>query len=151
MNWTSFRSDFNVGWKKIKTNIQNSTLNSSFAALLKWHDAHIRQENEQLLEKLKNFKKGTEDIKQQTKEKLEEANRLKRKRRLDEAAIYILSTLRPRTTPKKYKFWSWRTELKWISNKKVNFLYSYPRPFNLHGLENQGLLQTLEKFHLLQT
>ena len=41
VNWTSFRSDFNVGWKKIKTNIQNSTLNLSLDALLKWHDPHI--------------------------------------------------------------------------------------------------------------
>jgi hypothetical protein len=41
VNWTSFRSDFNVGWKKIKANIQNSTLNSSFDALSKWHDRHI--------------------------------------------------------------------------------------------------------------
>ena len=111
--------------KKIKTNIQNSTLNSSFAALLKWHDPHIRQENEELLEiskkqteELKNINKETEDIKQKTKEKIEELNRLRRKRRLD--------SLRPRTTPKKYKFWSWRTELKWISNKNSNFLNSYP-------------------------
>ena len=41
MNWTSFRSDFNVGWKKIKTNIQNLTLNSSCDALSKWYDSHI--------------------------------------------------------------------------------------------------------------
>ena len=72
---------------------------------------HLRQEKEELLEiskkqteELKNINKETEDIKQKTKEKIEELNRLKRKRRLDEAAIYILSTLRPRTTPKKYKF-----------------------------------------------
>ena len=42
VNWTSFSSDFNVGWKQIKTNIQNSTLNSSFASLSKRHDPHIR-------------------------------------------------------------------------------------------------------------
>jgi predicted nuclease with TOPRIM domain len=72
---------------------------------------HLRQENEELLEiskkmkeELKNINKETEDFKQQTKETLEKVDRLKRKRRLDEAAIYILSTLRPRTTPKKYKF-----------------------------------------------
>ena len=29
--------------KKIKTNIQNLTLNLSFAALSKWHDLHKRQ------------------------------------------------------------------------------------------------------------
>ena len=44
MNWTSVRSDFNVSWKKIKTNIQNSILKSSFDALSKWHDPHIRNE-----------------------------------------------------------------------------------------------------------
>ena len=32
--------------KKIKTNIQNSTLNSSFDALSKWHDPDISKENE---------------------------------------------------------------------------------------------------------
>ena len=64
---------------------------------------HLRQENEELVEiskkqteELKNINKETEDIKQKTKEKIEELNRLRRKRRLD--------TLRPRTTPKKYKF-----------------------------------------------
>ena len=64
---------------------------------------HLRQENEELseiskkqTEELKKINKETEDIKQKTKEKIEELNRLKRKRRLD--------TLRPRTTPKKYKF-----------------------------------------------
>ena len=55
-------------------------------------------------EELKNINKETEDFKQQTKETLEKVDRLKRKRRLDEAAIYIQCTLRPRTTPKKYKF-----------------------------------------------
>ena len=44
-NWTSFRSDFSVGWKKIKSNIQNLTLNSSFDALSKWHDLHINLPN----------------------------------------------------------------------------------------------------------
>ena len=39
----SFTSDFDVSWKNIKTNIQNSTLNLSFDALLKWHDPHICQ------------------------------------------------------------------------------------------------------------
>ena len=33
VNWTSFRPDFNVGWNKIKTNIQNLALNWSFDAL----------------------------------------------------------------------------------------------------------------------
>ena len=42
VNWTSFKFDFNVGWKTIKTNIQHLTLNSSFAALLKWYDPYIR-------------------------------------------------------------------------------------------------------------
>jgi hypothetical protein len=37
----SFRSDLHVGWKKIKTNIQNSTPNSWFDALLKWHNFNI--------------------------------------------------------------------------------------------------------------
>ena len=64
---------------------------------------HLRQENEELVEiskkqteELKNINKETEDIKQQTKEKVGELNQLIRKRRLD--------SLRPRTTPKKYKF-----------------------------------------------
>ena len=64
---------------------------------------HLRQENEELVEiskkqteELKNINKETEDIKQQTKEKVVELNQLVRKRRLD--------SLRPRTTPKKYKF-----------------------------------------------
>ena len=43
MNWTFFRSDFNVGRKKIKTNIPNLTLNSSFNALSKWGDPHIKK------------------------------------------------------------------------------------------------------------
>ena len=43
MNWTSFRSDFNVSWKKSKQNIQNSTINSLFDTLSKWHDPHISQ------------------------------------------------------------------------------------------------------------
>ena len=47
-------------------------------------------------EVLKKINEETEDIKQKTKEKIVELNRLKRKRRLD--------SLRPRTTPKKYKF-----------------------------------------------
>ena len=38
--WTSFRSDIYVGWKKIKTSIQNLKINSSLDALLKWHDPH---------------------------------------------------------------------------------------------------------------
>ena len=41
MNWTSFKSDLNVSRKKIKTNIQNLSLNSSFDTLSKWHDPHI--------------------------------------------------------------------------------------------------------------
>ena len=45
VNFYSFRSDFNVGWKKIKTNIQNSTINLSFDALSKWHDLDIRMRN----------------------------------------------------------------------------------------------------------
>ena len=35
--WTSFRSNFNVGWKK---NQNNSTINSPFDALSKWQDPH---------------------------------------------------------------------------------------------------------------
>ena len=47
MNWTSFTSDFNVGWQNNqKTNIQNSRLDSSFDALSKWHDPDISKENE---------------------------------------------------------------------------------------------------------
>jgi hypothetical protein len=56
MNWTSFRSDFKVGWKKIKTNIQNSTLNLSFDALLKCnksaHKVNIFWEGHQILRNL---------------------------------------------------------------------------------------------------
>ena len=48
VNWTFFRSDFNVGWKRIKTNIQNSTLNLSFHALLKWHDLHTKQKKSRI-------------------------------------------------------------------------------------------------------
>ena len=64
---------------------------------------HLRQENEELLEiskqqteELKKINKETEDIKQKTKEKIGQLNQLKQKRRLD--------SLRPRKTPKKYKF-----------------------------------------------
>ena len=35
---TTFRSDFHVSWKNQN---KNSTLNSSFDALSKWHDPHI--------------------------------------------------------------------------------------------------------------
>ena len=44
MNWTSFRPDSNVDWKKQKKTIQNLTLDSSFATLSKWHDPHNRAE-----------------------------------------------------------------------------------------------------------
>ena len=36
--WTTFRSDFHVGWKNQN---KHSTLNLSFEALSKWHDPHI--------------------------------------------------------------------------------------------------------------
>ena len=72
---------------------------------------HLKQENEELseiskkaTEELEKVNKETEDIKQKTKEKVEELKQLKRKRRLDQSHIYCLETLRPRTTPKKYKF-----------------------------------------------
>jgi predicted nuclease with TOPRIM domain len=64
---------------------------------------HLRQENEELSEiskqqkeELEKINTETADIKEKTREKVEELNRLRRKRRLD--------SLRPRTTPKKYKF-----------------------------------------------
>ena len=64
---------------------------------------HLRQENEELLEiskqqteELKKINRETEDIKEKTKEKIGQLNQLRQKRRLD--------SLRPRKTPKKYKF-----------------------------------------------
>ena len=48
MNWNSFRSDFNVDWKNVKTNIQNSTINSSFVVLSKWHDPYISHHDDYL-------------------------------------------------------------------------------------------------------
>ena len=41
LNWTFFRSNFNVSWTKIKTNIQYLTLKSSFDALSNWNDPHL--------------------------------------------------------------------------------------------------------------
>ena len=41
--WIGLLSDLMSAEKKIKTNIQNSTLNMAFVALLIWHDPHISQ------------------------------------------------------------------------------------------------------------
>jgi polyhydroxyalkanoate synthesis regulator phasin len=64
---------------------------------------HLRQRNEELLEiskkqteKIKNIIKETEDVKQKTRKIGKLITKVKQLRRLD--------SLRPRTTPKKYKF-----------------------------------------------
>ena len=41
-----------VGWKKIKTNIQNSILNLSFDVLSKWHDPHINKISQLFLDRV---------------------------------------------------------------------------------------------------
>ena len=78
---------------------------------------HLRQENAELTaiskqqeEELKKINKETEEIKKKTNEKIEEIGRLKKQRLLDEKELKRLErkrrldSLRPRTTPKKYKF-----------------------------------------------
>ena len=64
---------------------------------------HMEQKNKELVKKIKNKMQEMEEMFEETKqlkEKFsqltEEGNKLERKRRLD--------SLRPRTTPKKYKF-----------------------------------------------
>ena len=68
---------------------------------------HIEQKNEALFKKLEDkkqkIKEGfekTNQLKEELKQLTEELNQLKRESRLD--------SLRPRTSPKKYKFWTWR-------------------------------------------